>query len=257
MNQLTKVFEGNEIRVIEENSTPLFVASDVAKVLGYKRPNDAVNQHCKGATVKHRIIDGLGREQEMRVIRESDVYRLVINSKLAVAEKFETWVMEEVLPSVRKDGGYIVAQPDESPEVIMARGLIAAQSTIERMKVEQEVAIATIEEQKPKALFADAVSTSSDSILVGQLAKMLKQNGVDTGGTRLFADLRRDGYLCKHGANYNEPTQYAADRGWFEVLVRTNNNPDGSVRINRTTKVTGKGQIYFVNKYLGGTQNEL
>ncbi|TCI25537.1 hypothetical protein EVJ32_09440 [Exiguobacterium sp. SH5S4] len=251
MNQLTKTFEGQNIRVVGEGEKILFVASDVAKALGYKRPNDAINQHCKGATVKRSIIDSLNRTQEMRVIRESDVYRLVTNSQLPAAEEFEMWVMEEVLPSIRKDGAYVAAQPDETPEEIMAKGLLAAQTTIERLQREREVAATKLEEQKPKVLFADAVSTSQTSILIGQLAKLITQNGHSIGQNRLFEWLRQNNYLGKGGQHRNEPTQYSMERGWFEVLERTNHNPDGSVRITRTTKVTGKGQIYFINKFLG------
>lgn len=251
MNQLTKVFNGNDIRMVEENSTLLFVASDVAKTLGYKEPHKAVNRHCKGEGMFRPVIDNLGRSQETRVIREPDVYRLVTNSKLPAAQDFENWVMEDVLPSIRKDGGYMIARPDESPEEIMARGLLIAQSTIERLQHEKEAATTQLEVQRPQVLFAEAVSTSQTSILVGQLAKLISQNGLKIGQNRLFAWMRENGYLGKKGAHYNEPTQYSVERGWFEVLERTNNNPDGTVRITRTTKVTGKGQIYFMTKLLG------
>ncbi|WP_321285103.1 phage antirepressor [Exiguobacterium profundum] len=250
MNQLTKTFEGRDIRVVGEGEKILFVASDVAKALGYKEPHKAVSRHCKGDGMFRPVIDKLGRDQEMRVIRESDVYRLVTNSKLPAAEAFEMWVMEEVLPSIRKDGAYVAAQPGETPEEIMAKGLLAAQSTIERLKREREVAATKLEEQKPKVLFAEAVSTSQTSILIGQLAKLITQNGHSIGQNRLFEWLRQNNYLGKSGQHRNEPTQYSMERGWFEVLERTNHNPDGSVRITRTTKVTGKGQIYFINKFL-------
>lgn len=249
MNQLTKTFEGRDIRVVGEGKKILFVASDVAKALGYKEPHKAVSRHCKGG-MKRPVLTS-GGLQEMLVIREPDVYRLVTNSKLPAAEAFEMWVMEEVLPSIRKDGAYVAARPDETPEEIMAKGLLAAQSTIERLKREREVAVTKIEEQKPKVLFAEAVSTSQTSILIGQLAKLITQNGHSIGQNRLFEWLRQNNYLGKTGQHRNEPTQYSMERGWFEVLERTHHNPDGSVRITRTTKVTGKGQIYFINKFLG------
>lgn len=249
MNQLTKTFEGHDIRMVGEGEKVLFVASDVAKTLGYKEPHKAVSRHCKGG-MKRPVLTS-GGLQEMLVIREPDVYRLVTNSKLPAAEAFEMWVMEEVLPSIRKDGAYVAAQSGETPEEIMAKGLLAAQSTIERLKREREVAVTKIEEQKPKVLFAEAVSTSQTSILIGQLAKLITQNGHSIGQNRLFEWLRQNNYLGKSGQHRNEPTQYSMERGWFEVLERTNHNPDGSVRITRTTKVTGKGQIYFINKFLG------
>lgn len=249
MNQLTKTFEGHDIRVVGEGEKVMFVASDVAKALGYKRPNDAINQHCKGATVKHRIVDSLNRSQEMRVIRESDVYRLVTNSQLPAAEEFEVWVMEEVLPSIRKHGGYLTPEKVEeallNPDTLIRLATDLKEERQKRIDAEQ-----LVEAQKPKVLFADAVSTSDTSILIGQLAKLITQNGHNIGQNRLFEWMRQNGYLGKSGQHYNEPTQYAMERGWFEVKERTVNNPDGSVRITRTTKVTGKGQVYFINKFL-------
>lgn len=249
MNQLTKTFEGHDIRVVGEGEKVMFVASDVAKALGYKRPNDAINQHCKGATVKHRIIDSLNRSQEMRVIRESDVYRLVTNSQLPAAEEFEMWVMEEVLPSIRKHGGYLT--PEKVEEALLNPDtLIRLATDLKEERQKRIDAERMVETQKPKVLFADAVSTSDTSILIGQLAKLITQNGHNIGQNRLFEWMRQNGYLGKSGQHYNEPTQYAMERGWFEVKERTVNNPDGSVRITRTTKVTGKGQVYFINKFL-------
>lgn len=249
MNQLTKTFEGHDIRVVGEGEKVMFVASDVAKALGYKRPNDAINQHCKGATVKRRIADSLNRSQEMRVIRESDVYRLVTNSQLPAAEEFEVWVMEEVLPSIRKHGGYLTPEKVEeallNPDTLIRLATDLKEERQKRIDAEQ-----LVEVQKPKVLFADAVSTSDTSILIGQLAKLITQNGHNIGQNRLFEWMRQNGYLGKSGQHYNEPTQYSMERGWFEVKERTVNNPDGSVRITRTTKVTGKGQVYFINKFL-------
>lgn len=249
MNQLTKVFEGYQVRVVGTPDQPLFVLTDVCKVLNLSNPSEVA----KRVREKYRSKNNLGRQGQAVTVNEAGLYQVIMRAtQTPVAERFQDWVYEEVLPSIRKDGGYIVAQPNETPEVIMARGLIAAQSTIERMKAEQEVAVATIEEQKPKALFADAVATSHDSILVGQLAKLIKQNGVNVGQNRLFEWMRENKYLGKHGENWNVPTQYAMDRKLFEIKERTINNPDGSVRITRTTKVTGKGQIHFINKFLGG-----
>lgn len=250
MNQLTKVFEGNEIRIIGTEKEPFFMVKDVCAALSLSNPSMVANR----VRDKYKANFSLGLSGSAPVfVSEAGLYQIIMRAdQNEVTERFQDWVYEEVLPSIRKDGGYIVAQPDESPEVIMARGLIAAQSTIERMKAEQQIAVATIEDQKPKALFADAVATSHDSILVGQLAKLIKQNGVNVGQNRLFEWMRENRYLGKHGENWNVPTQYAMDRKLFEIKERTINNPDGSVRITRTTKVTGKGQIHFINKFLGG-----
>ena len=141
-----------------------------------------------------------------------------------------------------------------TPEQIMARALRMADKTIDELKENNAVLLADNQRMKPKEIFADAVSTSHTSILIGDLAKLLKQNGIETGQKRLFEWLRENSYLIKRkGADWNMPTQKAMELGLFEVKESTVNNPDGSVRINRTTKVTGKGQQYFINKFLGGT----
>lgn len=247
MDLLTKTFEGHDIRLVSDNETVLFVASDVAKTLGYKEPHKAVTRHCKGG-MKRPVLTS-GGLQEMLVIREPDVYRLVTNSKLPAAEKFEMWVMEEVLPSIRKHGGYLTPEKVEeallNPDTLIRLATDLKEERQKRIDAEQ-----LVESQKPKVLFADAVSTSDTSILIGQLAKLITQNGYSIGQNRLFYWMRKNGYLGKTGQHYNEPTQYGMERGWFEVKERTVNNPDGSVRITRTTKVTGKGQVYFINKFL-------
>ena len=250
MNQLTKVFEGNEVRVVGTPDQPLFVLADVCKVLEIGNPSDVKRRLEDGVDSIEVISDSVGRSRNTVVINEDGLYDVILDSRKPQAKRFRKWVTGEVLPSIRKDGGYMIARHDESPEEIMARGLLIAQTTIERLRHEKEAATAKLEEQRPQVLFAEAVSTSQTSILVGQLAKLISQNGVSIGQNRLFAWMRENGYLGKKGAHYNEPTQYSVERGWFEVLERTNNNPDGTVRITRTTKVTGKGQIYFMSKLL-------
>ncbi|WP_029333005.1 phage antirepressor [Exiguobacterium oxidotolerans] len=247
MNQLTKVFEGNEVRVVGTPEQPLFVLADVCKALKLSNPSEVA----KRVREKYRSKNNLGRQGNAVTVNEAGLYQVIMRADQSpVAERFQDWVYEEVLPSIRKDGGYMIARHDESPEEIMARGLLIAQTTIERLQHEKEVAATQLEAQRPKVLFADAVSTSQTSILVGQLAKLISQNGVSIGQSRLFAWMRENGYLGKKNAHYNEPTQYSVDRGWFEVTERTVQNPDGTVRITRTTKVTGKGQIYFMSKLL-------
>lgn len=230
------------LRTYEENGQILFCGKDVAKALGYKNPNKAIGDHCRGITKRYPIQDSLGRTQEAVFISEPDLYRLITHSKLPTAEKFESWVFEEVLPAIRRTGGYMVAKQDETPEQIMARAVLVAQDTIERQKKQ-------IDELKPKALFADAVAASDGTCLVGELAKMLKQNGVNIGQNRLFAWMREHGYLGKTGSNRNVPTQRSMEQGLFRIKETAVTHSDGHVTINRTPKVTGKGQRYFIEAF--------
>ena len=230
------------LRTYEEDGQVLFCGKDVAKSLGYKNPNKAIGDHCRGITKRYPIQDSLGRTQEAVFITEPDLYRLITHSKLPTAEKFERWVFEEVLPAIRRTGGYMVAKQDETPEQIMARAVLVAQDTIERQKKQ-------IDELKPKALFADAVAASDGTCLVGELAKMLKQNGVNIGQNRLFSWLRENGYLGKTGSNRNVPTQRAMEQGLFRIKETAVTHSDGHVTINRTPKVTGKGQRYFIEVF--------
>ena len=189
------------------------------------------------------IDDGTPGNPNKAIITEAGLYSLILRSRKPEAKAFKRWVTHEVLPAIRKDGGYMVAKADETPEETMARAVLIAQATIERQGKQ-------IEEMKPKAVFADAVSVSSSTILVGDLAKILKQNGYDIGGNRLFQLLREQGYLCKQkGAMWNMPTQRSMEMGLFEVKETAVTHSDGHVTINKTPKVTGKGQIYFINRY--------
>lgn len=253
MNEL-QIFnneEFGEIRTAEINGKPYFVASDVATALGYVNPRKAIIDHCKGVT--KRDTPTSGGIQELSYINEGDVYRLIIRSKLPAAEKFESWVMEEVLPSIRKNGGYIAGQENLSDDELLAKALMVAQNKIaERNRIIAEKQ-EHIEKMRPKEIFADAVSSSHTSILIGDLAKLICQNGYQIGQKRLFEWMRNNGYLVKFGASKNMPMQRYIEQGLFEVKESNVQNPDGSVRITRTTKVTGKGQVYFVNKFIGET----
>lgn len=253
MNEL-QIFnneEFGEIRTAEINGKPYFVASDVATALGYVNPRKAIIDHCKGVT--KRDTPTSGGIQELSYINEGDVYRLIIRSKLPAAEKFESWVMEEVLPSIRKNGGYIAGQENLSDDELLAKALMVAQNKIaERNRIIAEKQ-EHIEKMRPKEIFADAVSSSHTSILIGDLAKLICQNGYQIGQKRLFEWLRNKGYLIKFGASKNMPVQRYVEQGLFEIKESNVQNPDGSVRITRTTKVTGKGQVYFVNKFIGET----
>ena len=242
MNEL-QVFENNQfgqMRTITENGNTLFCGSDVAKALGYTNAPDALTRHCRGI-VKRDTPTSSG-VQTMSFITEGDVYRLITHSKLPTAEKFERWVFDEVLPTVRQTGAYMT--PETIEKVLMNPDTIISLAT--QLKELQT----KVEQDKPKVLFADAVAASHTSILIGDLAKLIRQNGVEVGQNRLFQWLRDNGYLCSTGERYNLPTQKSMELKLFEVKETTISNPDGSIRVTRTTKVTGKGQAYFVNKFL-------
>ena len=250
--QIFKNAEFGEIRTVTIDDEPWFVGKDVAESLGYERATKAIRDHVDEEDVDEiPIQDSIGRMQNTPVINESGLYSLVLSSKLASAKRFKKWVTSEVLPSIRKNGGYIAGQEGLSDDELMAKAVLVAQKKIEeRDKVIEEQRL-KIEADKPKTIFADAVSASNTSILIGDLAKLICQNGIQTGQKRLFEWMRENGYLIKSGSSRNMPTQKAAEMGLFEVKETTITNPDGSVRVTRTTKVTGKGQQYFINKFLG------
>ena len=250
-----RIFEKAEfgsVRVVMKGGEPWFVASDVAKALGYENPSRDVQRHCKKVNKITQTTDSVVPPLTVLIIPESDVYRLVMRSNLPAATEFQDWVCDEVIPSIRKTGGYLLDRPDDTPESIMARAVLIAQDTIKRLEGRNSELEGVVSEMKPKALFADSVASSTSSILVGQLAALIRQNGVDIGQNRLFEWMRGRGYLVSSGSRRNSPTQKSLDMGLFEVKERAINNPDGSVRLTLTTKVTGKGQIYFVNKFVGG-----
>ena len=236
-------FESHEVRSLLLNNEPWFVGKDVAEALGYSKARNAIATHIDSEDKKDAPIQGtLGGVQEMTVINESGLYSLVLSSKLPSAKKFKRWVTSEVLPALRKTGQYQVKELSGSE--LMAKALIEAQSVL-AAKDKQ------IEQMKPKVVFADAVATSHTSILVGELAKILKQNGIDMGQKRLFAWLREKGYLIKRqGTDYNMPTQKAMDLGLFEIKEGSYVNGSGVNITTKTPKITGKGQQYFINKFL-------
>lgn len=243
MNKV-KIFNSEEfgdVRTVTINGDPWFVGKDVAAALGFTNPRDAISTHVFDEDKGVESIDTLGGKQKMTVINESGLYALVFGSRLKSAQRFKHWVTSEVLPAIRKTGGYRTPAPQGKE--LLALAVLEAQKTIEAQNAE-------IERMRPKEIFADAASTSQTSILIGDLAKLLRQNGVDTGQKRLFEQLRNEGYLMKTGSSRNMPTQrYVAD-GLFQIKETVISNPDGSVRMTKTTKVTGKGQQYFLNKYL-------
>lgn len=245
MSNEIQTFENEQfgaIRAIRgEDGEPWFVAKDVCDALGIR--TDSIRSILDGDEVGETNPNSIGvvGGRAPLVVSEPGLYRLVMRSRKPEAKAFQRWVTHEVLPALRRDGGYMVAR-DETPEQTMARAVLLAQQTIERQK-------SRIAELEPKALFADAVAASDGTCLVGELAKMLRQNGVDIGQNRLFAMLREDGYLGNVGQNRNVPTQRAMDLGLFRIKETAVTHSDGHVTINRTPKVTGKGQIYFVKRY--------
>lgn len=245
MNEL-QVFKNQEfgsVRTLVIDNEPWFIGKDVAEALGYKRPTKAIQDRVDAVDKDEvPIQDSIGRMQKTPIINESGLYSLIFGSELESAQKFKRWVTSEVLPTLRKTGQYQVKEL--SGQELMAKALIEAQSVL-AAKDKQ------IEEMKPKALFADAVATSHTSILVGELAKILKQNGVEMDQKRLFAWLREKGYLIKRqGTDYNMPTQKAMDLGLFEIKEGSYVNGSGVNITTKTPKVTGKGQQYFINKFL-------
>ena len=241
-------FKSHEVRTLLINDEPYFVGKDVTEILGYKNPRDAIQKHVDDEDKNSVAIrDGNKGNPNQTVINESGVYALIFGSKLPSAKKFKHWVTSEVLPQIRKSGAYltdkkaydITHNPNSLADLLLQAG--------EQLKKKDIV----INEMKPKALFADAVATSHTSILVGELAKILKQNGIDMGQKRLFTWLREKGYLIKRqGTDYNMPTQKAMDLGLFEIKEGSYVNGSGVNITTKTPKVTGKGQQYFINKFL-------
>ena len=240
--QLFNSPEFGQIRTITDNDGIYFVGKDVAEILGYKDTSDALKRHVDSEDKLTRRFTDSGQGRDVYVINESGLYSLVLSSKLPSAKRFKRWVTSEVLPALRRQGGYMLANANETPEQIMARALKIADEALKRKD-------AIIEEMKPKALFADAVGASDNTCLVGELAKMLRQNGVDIGANRLFKRLRNEGFLGKYGSNYNVPTQRSMELGLFRIKEATIRHPDGHVTLRRTPKCTGKGQCYFMKRY--------
>lgn len=241
--------EFGEVRTAVVNDEPMFCLADVCKALEISNVGN-VKQRLSEKGIHTADTLTKGGMQKMTFISEANLYKTIFQSRKESAERFTEWVTSEVLPSIRKNGGYITGQEKMSDDELLAKALQVAHNKIaERDKIIEQKQ-ARIEQMKPKEIFADAVSASHTSILVGDLAKLICQNGVQIGQKRLFDWLRANGYLIKSGSSYNMPTQRYVEQGLFEIKESNLINPDGSVRITRTPKVTGKGQVYFVNKFL-------
>lgn len=252
-------FENKNVRTLQINGEPWFVGNDVAKILGYSNPRDALAKHAdeEDKIPDVMIYDG-SQNRNMTIINESGLYSLILSSKLPSAKEFKHWITSEVLPQIRKTGKY--APKPLSREELLAKAVLEADTMIKEQKelIEQktkelEETNNKLEEQKPKVIFAESVVASDSAILVRELAHLIKQNGFAIGEKRLYAWMRERGYICKGSC---EPTQRALELGLFEIIVRTVQRGDKSPLETRTTKVTGKGQVYFINKFCSGRQNE-
>ena len=236
--------EFGAVRAVDIDGEPWLVGKDVAQVLGYNDTDQALRKHVDDEDTLTRQIDGSGQGRSMTIINESGLYALALSSKLPGARKFRRWVTAEVLPAIRRTGGYDI--PKDYPSALRA----LAESMERRLQLEAEN-----EANRPKVLFADAVSAAKTSILVGELAKLLKQNGVDMGQNRLFSLLRDKGYLIRRqGTDFNMPTQRAMELGLFEIKETVIAHSDGHISVSKTPKITGKGQQYFVRLFLGGNR---
>lgn len=246
-------FEGAALRTLtDENGEPWFVAKDVCDILGHSNVSMALDRLDDDERSKFN----LGRQGETNIVNEAGLYSLVLGSRKPEAHEFKRWVTHEVLPQIRKTGGYIPTTDVDDDMTILAKAVMIGQRTMEAQKQRIAAQESHIKELEPKARFADAVAASDGTCLIGELAKMLRQNGLDIGQNRLFEILRQDGYLGKTGSNRNVPTQKAMDLGLFRIKETAVTHSDGHVTINRTAKVTGKGQTYFIKRYCPPADDE-
>ncbi len=248
-------YNGSEVRTIQKDGEPWWVLKDVCDVLDISQAVRVAERLDEDEVSQTHIADSLGRRQETYIVNESGLYNVILRSDKPEAKPFRKWVTSEVLPSIRKHGAYMTPQKIE--EVLLNPDTIIKLAT--ELKAEQEKRVALeskVEQDKPLVAFANSVSVAKTSILVGELAKLLKQNGVDMGQNRLFAWMRENGYLIsRKGTDYNMPTQRSMEMELFEIKLTTISHGDGHTSISKTPKVTGKGQIYFINLFLGTQQN--
>ena len=250
--QVFNYINGNEVRVIEgQDGEPWFVAKDVADILEFRDAYNAARLLEDDEKGVRKVYTPSG-EQNMTVISESGLYTLIMRSNKPEAKAFRKWVTGEVLPAIRKHGLY--ATPATAEKILGDPDfLIKALESLKEERAKNQALTAKIEEDKPKVIFAESVEASDGSILIGELAKILRQNGIDVGEIRLFKWMRENGFLCKaRGEDWNLPTQRAMDSGLFKIKKTAVNDPNRGAIVRRTPKVTGKGQIYFVNGFRSG-----
>jgi anti-repressor protein len=248
MNQLFN-FNGNDVRTVSQNGEPWFVLNDVVQVLGLSNARMVKERISNDVSSTYTIPDALGRPQDTTIINEDGLYDVILESRKPEARAFRKWITSEVIPSIRKTGSYSIQHqlPQDYKQALIA--LVAQVEETEQARAETLLIQAKVEEQRPLVFFAESIQISKDSILVNDMSTLLKQNGVDIGEKRLFAWLRENGYLIKSGSEYNMPTQRSMDLKIMEVKMGSRNSSDGTVKITRTPKITGKGQVYFINKF--------
>lgn len=244
--QIFKNEQFGEVRTIIKEGQPWFVAKDISNILGYSETNRMTSRLDEDESISTKLE---GMNMNSTLINESGLYNAVLGSNKLQAKQFKKWVTSEVLPTIRKHGAYMTDHTIEKalmdPDFLIKLATNLKEEKFKRLEAENK-----IELNKPKVVFADAVSVSHTSILVGDLAKILKQNGIDIGANRLFERLRTEGYLIRRkGSDYNMPTQKSMELKLFEVKETAITHSDGHVTISKTTKINGKGQIYFVNKF--------
>ncbi|PKF69208.1 phage antirepressor Ant [Corynebacterium mastitidis] len=245
-------FKGRRVRVVmSENGEPHWVASDVAKVLGYRSAPE-VSRFVRGRHKGIAILDTPGGKQQMTVLSEAGLYAAIMKSRAKAAEAFQDWVTDEVLPSIRRRGGYLTPAAAEealtNPDFIIRLATDLKAERARRAELEEQTL-----KDAPKVLFADAVATSDTAILIGDLAKILRGNGIEVGANRLFRWMRAEGFLIsRKGTDWNMPTQRAMELGLFRIKETSVTHSDGHVTVSRTPKVTGKGQTYFVSRFMDG-----
>lgn len=239
-------FHGQEVRAVTIDNEPYFVGKDIADILGYQRADNAIRNHVDEEDKLTHRFSASGQNRNMTIINESGLYSLILSSKLPQAKEFKRWVTSEVLPTIRKNGMYATDELLDNPDFAIA--------TLQKLKEEREAKKqleAQIEADRPKVIFSNAVSASHTSILVGEFAKIMRQNGADMGQNRMFAWLRENGYLIsRKGSDRNMPTQKSMELSLFEIKETTINHSDGHISISKTPKITGKGQLYFTEKIL-------
>ena len=262
-NEIQKFdFKGAPLRTLTDKAgEPWFVAKDVCDILGMSNPSMAVTALDKDEVAQIDPKDYLGSEnrsnQAVNIVSEPGLYKLIMRSRKPEAKEFQRWVTHEVLPQIRRTGGYIPTDAGDDDMTILAKAVMIGQRTMEQQQRKIAEQHTRIVELEPKARFADAVAASDGTCLVGELAKMLRQNGMGIGQNRLFRLLQADGYLGKSGSNRNVPTQRAMDLGLFRIKETTVTHADGHTTVSRTPKVTGKGQRYFIDRYWGRAQPTL
>jgi anti-repressor protein len=231
---------GKGFKVYGTVESPLFLAKDVAEWIEHSNVSVMLKSIDENEVTKH-CLGGL--QGESNFLTEDGLYEVLMLSRKPIAKEFKKQV-KEILKSIRKHGMYATDELLDNPDLLIQ---VATQLKIARE--EKKLLEVKIESDKPKVIFAEALEVSENTILIGELAKLLNQNGINIGQNRLFKNLREEGYLGKKGELYNMPTQRSMDLKILKIKKSTINNPDGSIRVTKTTKVTGKGQIYFVNKF--------